>query len=424
MTVVALKSLPPAEAIKYFESKGYKLGYSWQDTWHEEHAKAFTVAKAMSYDVLQDIRQAMDAAIRDGTTFEEFKNGLKPTLQAKGWWGRSAMPDPLTGETKNVQLGSTRRLGTIFHVNMRASYAAGHWERIQRSKETRAYLMYVAILDDRTRPGHRAWHAIILPVDHPFWQTHYPPNGWKCRCTVLQLSQRDLENMGLAVSTDGEVDDFMTRTNEFRNNRTGEVTKVPAGIDPGFGYNVGTAHMRGVTPPPLDGPLGTPAIDPAATTPMPPSREVNPNRLLPTGLSEDAYVSHFLGEFGATAQRPKLFTDKIGEPLIVSRALFERPDGRLKVAKRGREQSLLLLADTIKDPDEIWWTWEKSPRSGSYTLFRRYLARYTIAGREVPVFMLFDVAKDGWVGVTGFGADRESYILNQRRGTLAYRRSE
>ena len=43
-------------------------------------------------------------------------------------------------------------------------------------------LRYVAVLDARTRPEHRAWHGLILPIDHPLWDTHYPPNGWGCRC--------------------------------------------------------------------------------------------------------------------------------------------------------------------------------------------------------------------------------------------------
>ncbi|EPS7972089.1 phage minor head protein, partial [Morganella morganii] len=36
--------LPPAEAIAYFESKGYAIGFNYHDVEAQAHAKAFTVA--------------------------------------------------------------------------------------------------------------------------------------------------------------------------------------------------------------------------------------------------------------------------------------------------------------------------------------------------------------------------------------------
>ncbi len=55
--------LPPAKAIEYFESKGYAMGFKWQDVWAEAHARAFTVAGVMKVDVLQDVR-AMEHVVR------------------------------------------------------------------------------------------------------------------------------------------------------------------------------------------------------------------------------------------------------------------------------------------------------------------------------------------------------------------------
>lgn len=80
--------LPPVEAISFFRKKGFRFGFSWQDVWQSEHARAFTVAKAMTRDLLEDIRAALDTAIADGTTLETFTANLRPTLEAKGWWGR------------------------------------------------------------------------------------------------------------------------------------------------------------------------------------------------------------------------------------------------------------------------------------------------------------------------------------------------
>src|SRR3546814_270264 len=125
---------------------------------------------------LQDIRAALDDAMANGTTFERFSKDLRPTLEAKGWWGRKNMLDPLDGKIKSVQLGSPRRLGIIFDTNMRSAYAAGRWERIARTKDALPYLRYVAVGgkqgDGRTRPQHRAWHGTILPVEHVWWETH------------------------------------------------------------------------------------------------------------------------------------------------------------------------------------------------------------------------------------------------------------
>ena len=153
------------------------------------------------------------------------------------------MVDPVTGESRLVQLGSPRRLKIIFDTNLRMSYARGQWQRIERVAEARPYLRYVTVEDDRRRPEHAAWHGIILRWDHPFWRTHYPPNGWTCRCTVQQLSEDDLEEFGFAVSD--ATPPGWDQTREWRNKRTGEVQRVPRGIARGFAHNVGlrTPHF-------------------------------------------------------------------------------------------------------------------------------------------------------------------------------------
>ena len=102
------------------------------------------------------------------------------------------------------------------------------------------YLRYVATLDARTRPEHMRWHGTVLPVDHPWWETHAPPNGWYCRCIIQQLSEEDLDEFGYQVST--EPPPGSARTRAWTNKRTGETVQVPVGIDPGFDHNVGTVR--------------------------------------------------------------------------------------------------------------------------------------------------------------------------------------
>ncbi len=428
MAQVEFQSLPAKEAVDFFRSKGFAIGFAWQDVWQAEHAAAFTVAKAMRIDLLEDMRDALDKAIATGVSKADFIKNLEPTLAAKGWWGKQRVLDPLNGETVLAQLGSRRRLSLIYDVNMRTAHAAGRWRRIERVARRRPWLMYKDADDDRVRPLHAAWdnRPTILRVDDPWWDTHYPPNGWRCRCVVLQFSDRDLERRGLTPSAAAPA----IERRPFINKRTGEVVQVPAGIDAGFAHNVGKARLRAFTPPPLGG-LPTSFPPGVELPPLPPARRRSASRILAPDLPDETYITALLRPFGATRQKPMIFTDKAGEDLVIGEEIFRNASGVLKVKKRGRERFASLLADAIKDPDEIWWVWdERRDKPGSFVLRRRYLARFTVAPgsgpgqarQAVPALVVFETGKDGWRGVTGFATERLKDLEGQRRGTLAYRR--
>uniref|UniRef100_UPI0018AC3C76 phage head morphogenesis protein n=1 Tax=Burkholderia pseudomallei TaxID=28450 RepID=UPI0018AC3C76 len=172
--------LEPEKAIAYFESKGYQIGFRWQDVAAEAHAKAFTVAGVMKLDVLQDIRRALATSLKTGTTFDEFKQQLSPILERKGWLGQGMIVDPDTGEIEGKRL-TPRRLQTIFQTNMQSAYMAGRYATQLEQVDTHPYWEYVAVLDSRTRPAHRALAGAIYRYDDPFWLTFYPPNGYRCR---------------------------------------------------------------------------------------------------------------------------------------------------------------------------------------------------------------------------------------------------
>ncbi len=232
----AFPSIPDDEAIAALRRRGLNFIPSghWTEVWQEVHQTGFTVAQSAGFDILKDIYTAVAKVQEEGWTFSRFQKELTPILQGKGWWGKTERVDPLTGEVWEVQLGSPRRLRTIFDVNLRVSAAQGDWQRQQSVKDARPYLRYTALLDNRTRPLHRRWHGIILPQDHPWWETHYPPNGWRCRCKAMSVSAEDLEAEGWTVSEtpdEGET--------PWVNPRTGEMLMVPRGVDPGWAYNPG-----------------------------------------------------------------------------------------------------------------------------------------------------------------------------------------
>lgn len=203
MALAVRFDLAPARAVEFFRGKGLKASFAWQDMLHEEHDRAFTVAKMLDLDLLSDVRDQVERAISEGRTFQQFQDELAPELARRGWWGEGQMKDPATGELREVQLGSPRRLRVIYDTNLRTAYASGDWARIRENAATAPYVMYSAILDSRTRPQHRAWHGKVLRADDPWWKTHTPPNGWNSLLPDQRVS--GLAYLGLKAKYAGKI---------------------------------------------------------------------------------------------------------------------------------------------------------------------------------------------------------------------------
>ncbi|HGN8781572.1 MULTISPECIES: phage head morphogenesis protein [Bacteria] len=250
----------PKEALAWLKAKKLKPGFDYRDVWKQEHSIGFTVAKMTQLDLLSDVKALVEDAMASGQSFAEFREVLKPLLVKRGWWGQQMMDDPLTGETKTVQLGSDRRLRTIYDTNMRTARSAGQWERIQRTKRAMPYLLYTLGPSREHRAEHLKWADLCLPVDDPFWLTHFCPNGWGCKCTLRQVSKYEYDQLvknGVPRNVQ-QLDDSGQPTGhvirqivpvrteappvkrvKWVNKRTGEEEMVPEGIDPGWDYNPG-----------------------------------------------------------------------------------------------------------------------------------------------------------------------------------------
>lgn len=231
----------PDEVVRYFDAKGVTPSWDWREFATREHATAFTVAKTAGFDVLDDIRGAVDDAVRNYTSFGDFVDGLEPTLRKKGWWGSQVVTNP-RGYKERVQLGSLHRLRTIYWANTRTARAAGEWERIQRTKRALPFLIYEQSVAESKRPEHLGWVGVILRVDDPFWDTHYPPNGWLCQCRVRQISRYEAEQLGYDPATPAP----QIVTYGWKNKKTGQKLRVPQGIDPGWHTNPGQSRANNV----------------------------------------------------------------------------------------------------------------------------------------------------------------------------------
>jgi len=224
----------PEDAVEILASKGIKASKRWADVWGAEHACAFAVAQMTRIGQLSDVQQALVQSLEDGTTKEQFIKRLGPLLEEKGW-----MPKGRGGDIPY-------RLSRIYDINRRTARAAGHWSRIQKTKEILPYLLYVNGPSWQRCPDHVALAGVCLPVDDEWWGSHFPSNGWGCKCFVLQVSRTEQARLKKAGKIQSESPPVQKE--EWIDPVTREVKMVTKGIDPSWDYHIGKAPWRDFTP--------------------------------------------------------------------------------------------------------------------------------------------------------------------------------
>lgn len=180
--LIQASKLSPEKAIAFFREKEFKITWNWRETLNDANNATFQVAKSMNMGVLQDIRGMVDKALKDGIGFRQFAKDLEPMLIKRGWWGSQVIGG------QRVQLGSMHRLKTIYATNTQSAYNAGRWKVQERGKKRRPFLRLNEVLDTVTRDSHRKVSGTVAPVDDPFWDRWYPPNGFRCRGRVQPIT--------------------------------------------------------------------------------------------------------------------------------------------------------------------------------------------------------------------------------------------
>lgn len=193
----------------------------WDDLWQESHDRAFMVAGAMKADLLADLAAAVDKAISQGTSLEEFRRDFRKIVTDRGWHG-------WTGE--GTKKGEAWRTRVIYRTNMATSYAAGRWAQLREAGYPLIVYHHGNSLEPR--PHHLAWDGLILEAGHPFWATHAPPNGWGCSCYVSGA-----RTMDQARRLGGKPGKELEPGWAARDPRTG----APKGIDKGWAYAPGAS---------------------------------------------------------------------------------------------------------------------------------------------------------------------------------------
>jgi|GEM_PF-4105202 len=132
---------------------------------------AFAISKQWSGQVVREVNAAVAEALTQGLEGRAATNFLRQRLA-------TSLP-----HTSNAGLEA------LFRTQTQIAYSVGR-QRANAEPEVDDILwgyQYVTIGDDRVRPNHEALDDSRLPKDDPRWRTIFPPNGWNCRCTVVEI---------------------------------------------------------------------------------------------------------------------------------------------------------------------------------------------------------------------------------------------
>jgi hypothetical protein len=363
---------PFAEQIDFFRRKLNLPTDWWDDIERNAHDRAFIVAGAAKADLLQDLRNAVGQRMQAGASTAQFTKDFEAIVTQHGWAG-------FTGDGSAA--GRAWRARIIYETNMASSYAAGRYRQLTDPAfaRIRPFWRYVhAEGVTHPRPLHMAWNGTTLPKDHPFWQTHFAPNGWGCLCEVRPVKAPEPGDKTAPPEGWDTID---------------PKTGAPLGIDKGWDYAPGasaTASLQSLIDQKLiklDAPLGA-AMWQALKAPL---------------LAEQTQA------FAAWADTLTQATGEVKQVGALS------PEVVAKLAARGAEPASSALAVRDVDvlhaqrdskDDRIPWDWFRQLPS---QLADPQAVLWDKSDPSGAILMIFDVA-----GQTGKLVVKINYQISQR----------
>jgi len=184
------------EAVAFLRGKAALPSEAYERLSGESRAKAFTVSGYTSLEVLQEFLDCLTKAAEEGTTKEQFREDMNHFLEGHGYEGINPW-----------------KSDNIFRTNMQTAFNAGHYQSMTdgEAMKLRPYWRYRTAGDKNVRESHAAMEGRVYRADDPIWDIWYPPNGFKCRCTVASLSRKQVQRLGLRVEKDPPFDvDYAT----------------------------------------------------------------------------------------------------------------------------------------------------------------------------------------------------------------------
>ncbi len=167
--------VPHAEAVKFLNSRAVVTREVFDELTPELKGLAFVITGIDDAVQLQAAKTIL-AKLPAGTNFDDVKDQLIAVL-------------PFTG------VKAERRAELLLRHWGGIAYAAAQYRIMDRQRDVFPWWQYVNMGDQKVRATHVALGGVILRADSPFWQGHYPPWEPFCRCSVIALTDADVEGI-------------------------------------------------------------------------------------------------------------------------------------------------------------------------------------------------------------------------------------
>lgn len=226
MSEILYGPVPHSEAADFIRSKPAVSRAVFDQMVPEVRARTFLVTGMVPLDIAQKLRDRI-ADLPAGGDWDKIKrevaDSLTPFFKHPGVEKGGG-----TVDSDEARAAAERRAELLLRTHGYQAYAASQYNVLERQKDVFPYWRYQTAQDDRVRDSHAALEGVVLPANDPFWQTHFPPWDFNCRCTVVPLSEADAaEIRGEDAQKPADQRSILTTEQRSRMNTDGTLLRGP-----------------------------------------------------------------------------------------------------------------------------------------------------------------------------------------------------
>lgn len=172
-----LQTIPNEEASALVQAMRPVTREQYNNILPELRARVFVITGVEDLRVIEKVRD-LTAQVPQGVDWKDAKDAIAQELEAD------------LGEEE-----ANRRAGVLLRHHVNQVYQAGRYQALKRESDIFTHWEYLTVGDANVRDSHRELDGTILPANHPFWDTHFPPWEFGCRCRVRGVLPEEVQDI-------------------------------------------------------------------------------------------------------------------------------------------------------------------------------------------------------------------------------------